>query len=380
MRILTNTFSSPALRGGGSVAQKTLSQTRNLFGMGAANTGVRSMHTDAKPGKSLADSARPSGAPDAGRAQQYLSALWNAIKFELYKSESKTVIDADKLGYKQASITEHSLGTASLEKSAKSVYLDVKGKLEAKALQVNVGTGEVYSLEVHAGKASAQTEVGIKSLHQTDQVRFNVTLGKTAGYFFISVKDLIANAMKESGEHGEPSLPSLKNLRAQPWKTTFTGQIELRDLQNGTMTMPKFNLAYLLDAYNGELKDDEHFDPTKLVTRESKTFDPKLHQTYHALGNEFARVFRDLQEQGVMDKIDTSFEDALGDWRSDGEGYHPDTLATFKLDAFKSQVLANLLGLKLENADAVPVFRLADRYYREFVLNPQAPGNNEIRS
>ncbi|OZI46639.1 hypothetical protein [Bordetella genomosp. 5] len=378
MQLAINKFGTPMVRGGGTVARKTLNQSRNLVGMGSANRGVRSMHTDAGPGKSLADRARPSGAPDAGRTRQYLTALWNAIKFDRYKSETKTVIDADKLGYTSGSITEHSYGIATLEKAAKSAYLDVKGKLEAKALQVNVGTGRVTSLEVHAGKATAQTEVGVKSLHQTGQVRINVTLGKTAGYFFISVKDLIANALKESGEQGEPSLPTLKNLRAQPLKTTFTGQIELRDLQNGTLTMPKFNLAYVLDVYNGELKEGETFDPTKLVTRETKTFDPKLHQTYQDLGREFARVFKELQEQGVMDKIDASFEDALGDWRSDGEGYHPDTLATFKLDAFKSQVMASVLGLKLENADAVPIFRLADRYHREFVLSPPTHGNNAL--
>ncbi|MFJ1302029.1 hypothetical protein ACILG0_18850 [Pseudomonadota bacterium AL_CKDN230030165-1A_HGKHYDSX7] len=355
-----------------------MSTSSNLPDKGSAGVRGKRMDVPVKQARPLAQTAQPEKTVSGGLLAKVHKQISESIKVVGVKKETKNVFDIDK-GIK-GMVHDRSFGVVSLEVGKKSRYLDLMAKAEGRGLQATVGTGASSSLEVHAGKATVQGEVGITGLREASQARINVTVGKSLGHLFISLKDVVMDGMKESLDQGVLAPPSLKSFRLALCKPILTVQLEQRDLQNGTLALAKFNLANVMDWVGEGLEKGELPNLGKMITGESKVFDAKLKQTYENMGEAYEKTFRQMEKEGVLERIGEQFTHALGDWRSDGEGYAPEVLDRLALDTMKSQVLARLLALPPENGNALPIFLLASRLHNDFVLNPQAPGHNEMRS
>ena len=377
--VVTGTFraarSSPQSKVRG---MRAMSKSNNLPDKGSAGVRSKRMAVPVKQAKPLAQTATPEKTVSGGLLAKVHKQVAERLKVVAVKHETKNVFDVDK-GIKGL-VQDRSYGVVSLDVGKKSRYLDLTAKAEARGLQATVGTGMSSSLEVHAGKVTVQGEVGITGLREVSQARVNVTLGKSLGHLFISLKDVVTDGVKESLDQGMLAPPSLKSFRVALCKPILTMQLEQRDLQNGTLALAKFNLANALDWVGEGLEQGEPPNLGKMITRESKVFDAKLKQTYESMGDAYEKTYRQMEKEGVLERINEQFAHTLGDWRSDGEGYAPEVLDQLASDTMKSQVLARVLALPPENGNALPIFRLAGRLHHDFVLNPQTPGHNEIRS
>lgn len=360
-------FTKPLLNTTTRAAAAEVSVSRNLSNLSSKNIQSRGIHSSrVLYDKDLKSTATPEKRPDGGvlsRFKDKIATLCESagVKLSSYKLEEKMLVDADKIGPWYAKVSEHSFGIAAREDNWKSRFLDLKAKSELKGAQVNIGEGVSRSMEVYAGKGTILGEIGVKSLHLTDQARLNVTGGVGLGYLFIGWKDQVTGGLDGV------EAPSLKNFRMELLKPILSAQLERRDLQNGTLAMAKLNAANLLD-WVIKAAEGEPLDPTKMITIEKKVFDAELNRIYHALGQDFAQAFEAMKKAGVPKQIDDIVEHGLGDWRSDGEGWSPEALDMLKSDILNSQVLASTLALTKENADAVPIYRLAARFHDEFVI------------
>ncbi len=383
MQTVTHTFTTSALNQTlrrSSTVLPTL--TRNLAGL--ERSGVRSLHTDASPAKSLKTSATPNSSPDGNfltrvrnQVAQLISASQQAykdsgIKYTPVKIEEKRFFDVDKTGPLPTTVKDRSYGTFVKEKAWKEEGDEVKLKAELKLAQLTTSTGYTASAEGYLGKGTLQGEAGLSHRHQTAQTRVNVTGGMAVGYLFISMKDQAGYLGGEAiagvkGEEFEP--PSLKNVRMELFKPILSMQVERRDLQNGTLVMAKLNLANVLKEL-GRLENEGGLPRLdKMFSGERKVFDEKLSKLYRDVGDAFETEYRALEDSEVSLRIDEAVEDSLGNWRSDGEGWSQHALDLLKRDLLVSNVMANVLGLNKEQADALPVFKLGERLYNERIAS-----------
>ncbi|MFD4838677.1 hypothetical protein ACFWP0_14315 [Achromobacter sp. NPDC058515] len=354
---------TPGLTGG--LRRAAPSMTQNLRNLGSGAIGSRGFHTSTPLLKDLKNGATPATRTDGGflaRMSSGIKKMMEAanIKYTPSKFESKEVLDISKYGPKWAAVDESSYGTVSKSADWKSHFVDAGAKAEIKGVQVIAGHGMFSAGEVHVGKATLQADLGVKGLHQTWQSSVSLTGGT-------SLFNLRAAWSGLDGGLGEA--PSLKTLRMASFKPLLSVQLEQRDLQNGTLVMFKLNAANLLNFLGEGLQEGKLPNPGKLLTGENKIFNDKLHQAYRAVAEDFVQHYRALERAGVPERIDAMVEDALGDWRSDGEGWSPQALAMFKRDILNSQVLADVLGLDKEHANALPVYRLAARLFNEGIAN-----------